>query len=91
MESERERRRYFAEWLESREECEEEAVNLHGLRLKPGETVTVRVKSKTLSEIRGTVKCYNKFWGTLILESDTVEVLIKVRDIVYVIKEKVRK
>jgi hypothetical protein len=83
-----ERLRY---WFESREECRDDIhINIHGMKLSKNDEVIIKVKSKGLGEIRGKVICYNPFWGTVLIDADEVEILIKVRDIVYIQKKKVR-
>jgi len=82
-----ERLRY---WYETREECIDHDINIHGMKLTKDDEVVIKVKSKGLGEIRGRVICYNPFWGTVLIESDELEILIKVRDIVYIQKKKVR-
>jgi len=72
-------------WFESREECrDEEVISIHGLKVRTDEEVIIKVKSKGLGEIRGRVKCYNSFWGTVIIDTEDVEIMVKVRDIVYI-------
>jgi hypothetical protein len=77
-----ERLRY---WFETREECRDEGViNLHGLKIRTDEEVIIRVKGRTIQEVRGMIKCYNPFWGTVIIDTQDLEIMIKVRDIVYI-------
>jgi hypothetical protein len=82
-----ERLRY---WYESREECRDDVhINIHGMKLRKDDEVIIKVKSKGLGEIRGRVVCYNPFWGTVIIDTEDVEIMVKVRDIVYIQRRKV--
>ena len=84
-----ERIRRLLTWLETREVCEDvEEVNVHGLRVRTSEEVIVRLRGRHSQEIRGRIRCYNRFWGTVVIETETSELMVKVRDIVFI--EKVR-
>ena len=75
-------------WYETVERCVDGDINIHGMRVSKDEEVIIRVKGRSIQEIRGRVLCYNPFWGTLLVETDELEVLVKVRDIVYIQKRK---
>jgi hypothetical protein len=80
-----ERIRRLLTWLETRESCEEvEEINIHGLRVRTSEEVVIRLRGRHAQEIRGKVRCYNRFWGTVVVETESSELMVKVKDIVFI-------
>ena len=83
----REREERLREWLETRESCvEDSGTSVHGLRVAPSDEVVIRLRGRNPIELRGKIRCYNPFWGTLILVTEESEIMIKVKDIVMIQK-----
>ena len=76
---------HVSRWFDAREVCIED-FNLHGLLLRKGGEVIVRVKSKHFIEFKGVFLCGNPFFGTIIIETQENNVMIKIKDIVFVQK-----
>lgn len=74
-------------WRTVIEDCVGEAV-VHGMELRSGEEIYIKMKGLRGEELKATFICYNRYYGTMKIEVDDTEMLVKLSHIVYIKKKR---
>lgn len=77
---------YERTWIALSDKCDENA-NIHGLMLSAGDKVEIRIRGRAREELKLTFKCYNRYYGSIIvLTEDGKEMLVKMSHVIYIKK-----